>query len=161
MAKPMSLKTFLNVDYTQTGDEFQATNAKKRKRDIGAGTDAEYSSTNPPSKDEALNVQQRLALSRSLKKNKAKIALGRKRAERKVASMDKLKQRAQKQARNTFLQKITKDIPKDELSMSRRQSIEKRLDKMKPKIDKLAKKLLPKVRQSEIQKKRGGQSDDD
>jgi hypothetical protein len=157
----MSLKTFLNVDYTQTGDEFQATNAKKRKRDIGAGTDAEYSSTNPPSKDEALNVQQRLARGRSLKKNKAKIAMGRKRAARKVASMDKLKQRAQKQARNTLLKKITKDVPKDELSMSRRQSIEKRLDKMKPKIDKLAKKLLPKVRQAEIQKKRGGQSKDD
>ena len=40
MAKPMSLKTFINVDYTQTGDPQQAYNAKKRKRDIGAGTDA-------------------------------------------------------------------------------------------------------------------------
>ena len=160
MAKPMSLKTFLNVDYTQTGDEFQATNAKKRKRDIGAGTDAEYSSTNPPSKDEALNVQQRLARSRSLKKNQAKIAMGRKRAARKVADMDTLRKRATKQARNTFLKKITKDIPKDELSLARRQSIEKRLDKMKPKIDKLAKKLLPKVRKGELEKKRGKDSSD-
>jgi len=156
----MSLKTFLNVDYTQTGDEFQATNAKKRKRDIGAGTDAEYSSTNPPSKDEALNVQQRLARARSLKKNKAKIAMGRKRAARKVADMDTLKKRATKQARNTFLKKITKDVPKNELSLARRQSIEKRLDKMKPKIDKLAKKLLPKVRKGELERKRGKKSSD-
>ena len=160
MAKPMSLKTFLNVDYTQTGDEFQATNAKKRKRDIGAGTDAEYSSTNPPSKDEALNVQQRLKLARSLKKNKAKIAMGRKRAERKVASVDKLKKRAQKQARNTFLKKMTKGVDKGELSMARRQGLEKRLDKLKPKIDKLARKLLPKVRKAEIAKKRGSQQSD-
>jgi len=160
MAKPMSLKTFINVDYTQTGDEFQATNAKKRKRDIGAGTDAEYSSTNPPSKDEALNVQQRLKLARSLKKNKAKIAMGRKRAARKVASVDKLKTRAQKQARNTFLKKMTKGVDKGELSMARRQGLEKRLDKLKPKIDKLARKLLPKVRKAEIAKKRGSQQSD-
>ena len=161
MAKPMSLKTFLNVDYTQTGDEFQATNAKKRKRDIGAGTDAEYSSTNPPSKDEALTMQQRLKMARSFKKNKAKIAMGRKRAARKVASMEKLKLRAQKQARNTFLKKITKGIDKGELSMARRASIEKRLDKRKPKIHKLAKKLLPKDRKAELEKKRGGKKSDD
>lgn len=159
MAKPMSLKTFLNVDYTQTGDEFQATNAKKRKRDIGAGTDAEYASTNPP-RSEALTVQQRLKMARTFKKNKAKIAMGRKRAARKVASVDKLKTRAQKQARNTFLKKITKGMDKGELSLSRRASIEKRLDKMKPKIDKLAKKLLPKVRKSELEKKRGGKKSD-
>jgi len=160
MAKPMSLKTFINVDYTQTGDPQQAYNAKKRKRDIGAGTDAEYSSTNPPSKDEALNVQQRLKLARSLKKNKAKIAMGRKRAARKVASVDKLKTRAQKQARNTFLKKMTKGVDKGELSMARRQGLEKRLDKLKPKIDKLARKLLPKVRKAEIAKKRGSQQSD-
>jgi hypothetical protein len=160
MAKPMSLKTFLNVDYTQTGDEFQATNAKKRKRDIGAGTDAEYSSTNPPSKDEALTVQQRLKMARTFKKNKAKIAMGRKRAARKVASIDKLRVRAKKQARNTFLKKITKGIDKGELSLSRRASIEKRLDKMKPKIDKLAVKMLPKVRKAELEKKRGGKKSD-
>jgi hypothetical protein len=158
MAKPMSLKTFLNVDYTQTGDPQQAYNAKKRKRDVGAGTDAEYSSTNPP--NEALNVQQRMKLSRSLKKNKAKIAMGRKRAARKVANIDTLKKRAQKQARMQFLKKITKDVPKDELSLNRRQGIEKRLDKMKPKIDKLARKLLPQVRKGELEKKRGGQKSD-
>jgi len=161
MAKPMGLKTFLNVDYTQTGDEFQATNAKKRKRDIGAGTDAEYASTNPPNpKSEALTVQQRLAKSRQMKKMKSKIALGRKRAARKVASIDKLKTRAQKQARNTFLKKMTKGIDKGELSMARRQGLEKRLDKLKPKIDKLAKKILPKVRKAELAKKRGGQKSD-
>ena len=160
MAKPMSLKTFLNVDYTQTGDEFAANNAKKRKRDIGAGTDAEYSSTNPPTRDEALTLQQRMKLARSLKKNKAKIAMGRKRAARKVANMDTLKKRAAKQARMTFFKKITKGADKGDLSMGRRQSIEKRLDKMKPKIDKLAKKLLPKVRKGELERKRGGKKND-
>ena len=112
------------------------------------------------SPDEALNMQQRLKMARTFKKNKAKIALGRKRAERRVASPEKLKKRAMKQARMTILKKITKGIDKGELSMSRRQSIEKRLDKMKPKIDKLAKKILPKVRKGEMERKRGKKSSD-
>jgi len=112
------------------------------------------------SPDEALNMQQRLKMARTFKKNKAKIAMGRKRAERRVASPEKIKLRAKKQARMTFLKKITKGMDKGELSMSRRQSIEKRLDKMKPKIDKLAKKLLPKVRKAELTKKRGGKKSD-
>ena len=112
------------------------------------------------SPDEALNMQQRLKMARTFKKNKAKIAMGRKRAARKTANMDTLKKRAAKQARMTFLKKITKGMDKGELSMSRRQSIEKRLDKMKPKIQKLAKKLLPKVRKAELTKKRGGNKSD-
>tara|TARA_S200002703_G_scaffold103907_1_gene90140 strand:+ start:1734 stop:2216 length:483 start_codon:yes stop_codon:yes gene_type:complete len=158
MPRPLGFKDFLSVDYTQTGDGQLAKNAKRRK-DIGpAGSNAEYSSTNSPSKSEALTVQQRLAKSRQMKKLKSKIALGRKRAERKVASIDVLKKRAQKQARNFFAKKITKGQDKGELGMARRADIEKRLDKMKPKIDKLARKMLPKIRKAEIEKKKGGGS---
>lgn len=146
MPRPLGFKDFLSVDYTQTGDGQLAYNAKRRKKDDGEGP---Y---------EALTVQQRLAKSRQMKKLKSKIALGRKRAERKVASIDVLKKRAQKQARNFFAKKITKGQDKGELGMARRADIEKRLDKMKPKIDKLARKMLPKIRKAEIEKKKGGGS---
>ncbi len=109
---------------------------------------------------EALTMQQRLARARSLKKNKAKIAIGRKKAARKIADMETLKKRARKQARNLLLKKITKDIPKGELSFARRQSIEKQLDKKKAVVDKIAKKLLPKVRKAEIDKKKKARSGD-
>lgn len=147
MAKPMSLKTFLNVDYTQTGDEFQATNAKKRKRDSGEGT------------DEALSMQQRRKLAISLKKNKAKIARGRKIAARRVANMDTLRKRARRQARKQIVKKITKGIDKSELSVARRAEIEKRVDKMGSRIDRIAKKILPKVRKQELARKRGPKGD--
>ena len=146
MPKPLGFKDFLTVDYTETGDGQLAYNAKRRKRDDGEGP---Y---------EALTVQQRMAKSRQMKKMKAKIALGRKRAERKVASVDVLKKRAAKQARNFFAKKITKGQDKSELGLARRTDIEKRLDKMKPKIDKLARKMLPKIRKKEIEKKKGGGS---
>jgi hypothetical protein len=85
--------------------------------------------------NEALDMTQLLARGRMFKKNKAKIAMGRRRAERKIASMDTLKKRARKAARNVLLKKLTKDTPKGELSMSRRQDIEKRLEKKKGVID--------------------------
>ena len=112
------------------------------------------------SPDEALTLPQRMKLARSLKKNKAKIAMGRKRAARRVANIDTLKKRAAKQARMTIFKKITKGVDKGEMSMARRASIEKRLDKMKPKIQKLAKKILPKVRKGELERKRGKKSSD-
>jgi len=142
MAKPMSLRTFLNVDYTQTGDPQLAYNAKKRKRDSGEGT------------TEALTVQQRLARARSLRKNRAKIAIGRKRAARKFASMDVLKKRARKAARKAIYKKITKGIDKSDLSVARRAEIEKKLDKMGPRIDRIAKKMLPNVRKMEKERKK-------
>ena len=110
--------------------------------------------------DEALTMQQRMAKSRAFKKNKAKIAIGRKKAARKIASLDVLKKRARKAARDVILKKITKNIPKSELSMSRRQSIEKQLDKKKAVIDKLARKMIPQVRKKELERKKGKKSAD-
>ena len=86
-------------------------------------------------------------------KNKAKIALGRKRAARKVASMDVLKKRAVKAARKKVALKLTKGIPPSELSMARKIDIEKKLEKKKGKIQKIAKKLLPAIRKKELAKK--------
>lgn len=105
--------------------------------------------------NEALTMQQRMKLARSLKKNKAKIAMGRKKAARRVASMDVLKKRAMKAARTKIFKKLTKGVDKSELSMGRKASLEKRLSKIKPKIAKLAKKLLPQIRKQELERKRG------
>ena len=139
----MSFKHFVNADYTMSGDEQLAYNAQKRK-------DGTY--------DEALDMQQRRKLAQRMKRNKARIAMGRRRAERKVASMDKLKVRARKQARKMLAKKLTKGIDKSELSLARKKEIEKRLDKpqMQSKIARIARKSLPQVRKAELQRKRGG-----
>jgi len=144
MAKPLRFKDFTVANYTQSGDEEQDYEAQKRKRHIPTGNTGE-----------ALDFTARQKKSRQFKKYKAKIALGRKKAARRFASMTVLKRRAKKQARNIVFKKLTKDIPKNELSFARRQEIEKRLDKMSGRIEKLAKKLLPTVRKQEIERKRG------
>lgn len=104
---------------------------------------------------EALTVQQRLRRSRAMKKMKARIAMGRRRAARKMAPKDKLVKRSRRAARTAILKKLTKNVPKGELNYARRQEIEKRLDKMGPRIDRLAKKMFPSIRKKEVMRKKG------
>lgn len=105
---------------------------------------------------EALGLAARLKLKRAIRKNKSKIARGRARAEKRIASPEKLKQRAQKQARKEIEKRILKDKSKEDLSLQQRAELEKRINKKKSTINQLAKKLLPKVKAAEIAKKRGG-----
>lgn len=159
MAKPLSFKHFTTVDHRPGEDELTNYRAHKRRRGQGAGSDAEYASTNPPRKDtdEALDIRQRLAKSRMFRRYKSKIKLGRERAKRRMAKPDVLKRRADKQARMAILKKITKGVPKGELSFARRQEIEKRLDKpqMKKRIKMLAKRMYKDVRKKEVERKKG------
>ena len=99
--------------------------------------------------DEALNVHQRMKLKQSLRRNKAKIQLGRRRAARKMASAEVLKGRANKQAKNIIIKKILKNKQKGDLSYGGRVNLEKQVAKRKNAILRLAKKLLPKVRQKD------------
>lgn len=106
--------------------------------------------------DEALTVSQRLARKRQMMRTKAKIKLGRERAKRRFASKEKLEKRAIRQARMKIFKKLTKDIPKDELTYARRAEIEKRLEKpaLKQRIKMIARRMFPQVRKQEIERKR-------
>jgi len=135
----LGFKDMMVVDYRPGEPEEIKYRAKKRKiQDT----------------EEALTVPQRLAKSRQMKKYKSRLKLGRQRAARRIASKEKLEKRARKKAREAILKKLTKDIPKSDLTYARRAELEKRLDKMKSRIDRMAKKMLPKVRQAEISKRR-------
>jgi len=102
--------------------------------------------------EEVMDIQTRMKMKASMRKNKAKIALGRRRAARKVADTGRLKKRAQRQARNAVLDKILKGKDKSELSYGARASIEKRVNKRAAMITRMAKKLLPSVRQADRNK---------
>ena len=111
--------------------------------------------------DEALTVTQRLARKRQMRKLLPKIKIGRERAKRRIASKEKLETRARRQARMMLFKKFTKDIPKGDLTYARRQEIEKRLEKpaIKKRIEQIARKMLPKVRRAELEKKRASRND--
>lgn len=104
--------------------------------------------------DEAMSMATRMKMKAAFRKNKAKIALGRKKAAKKLASPEQLKARSVKQARNLIIKKILKDKGKADLSFAARSDLEKKVAKKKGKIMKLAKKLLPQVKKADKAKLR-------
>jgi len=99
--------------------------------------------------NEAMTTSQRMKAKATFRKNKGKIALGRKKAAKKLASPEKLKARATKQARNILIKKIPKDKNKADLGFAARGELEKKLDKKKAAIQRIAKKLLPAVKKAD------------
>ena len=141
----LNFKDFYTAEYKPGEDDLTNYRTYRRHR---LGEDVEV--------DEALSVSQRLDRKRQMRKNKAKIELGRERAARRTAAPKVIEKRAIKQARAAVFKKITKDIPKGELTYQRRQEIEKRLEKpaFKQRIKMIARKLIPQVRKQEIERKR-------
>ena len=99
--------------------------------------------------NEALTMSQRQKRKASFRKNKAKIMMARKKAAKKMASPEKLKSRAEKQARNLIIKKILKNKSKDQLSFAARGELEKKVAKKSAAIKKIAKKLLPMVKKAD------------
>lgn len=174
MANPLSFKDFLAVDYTPGMPDQISYNSIKRKRGrIGEDSTDEdcwsgYKRVGMKKKgdkmvpncvpedqqttQEKLSLASRRALARAMVKNKAKIKMGRRRAMQKTATQEVLMKRARKAARNTLFQKFAKK-DRSEMTPSRRASIEDRIDKMKGKVDKLARKLIPQIRKRERDRK--------
>ena len=102
--------------------------------------------------NESLTMAQRQKRKASFRKNKAKIMMARKKAAKKMATPEKLKSRAEKQARNLIIKKILKNKSKDDLSFAARGELEKKVAKKSAAIKKIAKKLLPLVKKADIAK---------
>lgn len=146
----------MGIEYRPGEDELTNYRAIRRKRGnystgeggpIGEQTEV----------DEALSQATRLKKARDLRRNKAKLKMGRMRAARRFASQEVLKKRARRSARNAIYKKLIKGVPRDELTPARKKEIEKRLEKpvFKTKIDRLSRKSLKDVRKKEQQRQRG------
>ena len=157
----LSFKDMMVVEYRPGEDELINYRAKRRKNGDMSEHHKKDADGNPIPHDddeiaEALTLQQRMKRSRMMKRMKSRSKVGRDRARRKMADKKKLERRAMRQARNQIVRKLTKDIPKSELSFARKQEIEKRLDKpqFKARIKRMARKMFPKIRQAEVKRKK-------
>lgn len=103
-----------------------------------------------------LTPAQRRLRALQMKRLAPKLHLGQERAKARFADPERLKRRALKAARTMIFRKLTKGIPKDELTYQRRQEIEKRLatPAMKARIERIAIKMLPKEREAEVARHR-------
>ena len=140
----------------KTGKGYKANKEADHLRMKKMGYTHDDPGTNENTVDEALDMKQRLARGRSARKNKSKLAMGRKKAGRRIASMKVLKKRARRAARKTLTKRLTKGVAKSDLSVSRKREIEKRLDKpaFKIKANRLVKRTIKDIRKKEIARKR-------
>lgn len=104
--------------------------------------------------EEALDRQQRRQRAITMRRYKSKIAAGRRKAARRPASMDKLKKRARKRAIETVRKKVAQKQGQNyaTLDASQKALIDKKVEKRKALVDRLAKKFIPQVRQAERQR---------
>jgi len=101
----------------------------------------------------------RMKMKAAMRKNKAKIAIGRRKAAKKLKSPDKLKTTAKRQARELVIKKLLKDKKKADLSYAARQELEKKVAKKQGAVLRIAKKLLPKVKiadRERVKRAKGG-----
>ena len=137
-----SFKDFLTVDLKPGEDELTKYQAQKRKR----GAHDTSGTVSEQDIDEVLSVQARIKKKAQLRKNKAKVKLGQRKARKKMANMDRLKTRARRQARMNILKKLLQGKSKSSLSYAARASYEKRVNRRAAAIKRMSKKLLPSKR---------------
>ena len=99
--------------------------------------------------DEIMTKMARMKRARMMKVKGKQIARKRKIAMKRKANPEKLKKRAMKKARDIVTKKLLKDKDKSDLSISGKENLEKKLNKKKGIIAKIAKRILPNVRKAE------------
>ena len=124
-------------------DEYLKYRAMKRRKHMYEETAVEEEST-----DEALSMAARRKRSRDMRKNKNKLRIARDRMKKRVASPERIKKRAKKQAIDKIYKKLTKGMSRKDLTPGKKAELEKRIAKMKPRVNRIAKKLLPSVRRA-------------
>lgn len=97
--------------------------------------------------EEEFTVAQRQRKAIVMRRNKAKLSVGRRRASSRIADRERLLKRAKRRARKMIAKKLTRG--QDNLSAARKSQIEKRLSKMSSKVERIQKRILPTVRKDD------------
>ena len=159
MAKPLSFKDMINVEPRPGEDELINYRVQKRKRTYSGNEDVkpvDEKSPPKPKKPKLSDQMRKVKAALAFRKNKAKIARGRKIALNRTASQDKLKRRAKVSKRNEFFKKFSKGRPRSEVPFADRRRIEKKLNSpaIKARIEREAKKEVKVKRKEDMERKR-------
>jgi len=104
---------------------------------------------------EVLNRMQRRKRGLAMRKARFKIKRGKEKAAKRTASQEVLKGRARKAAINIFKKKFSKSRRYADLSAGEKEVIDKRISKLnKKRIEQIARKLLPVVKQKERERRK-------
>tara|TARA_R110000764_G_scaffold133971_2_gene222066 strand:- start:2867 stop:3784 length:918 start_codon:yes stop_codon:yes gene_type:complete len=106
-----------------------------------------------PKLDEVMSMQTRLKMKKAFRKNKHKIAIGRKRAAKKVnLNPEKIQKRANKAARSALEKKFLKGTNKNDLGHAGKAALEKKINSKASVIKRIAIKMKKIIRKKEATK---------
>ncbi len=100
-----------------------------------------------------LNFTQRRARAMQLRKNKNKVKMGARRQKNKVADRSRLVNRSKRDVRSSLFRKLSRGKSKGEVPLGQRVAIDRRLARMGKRIERIAMRMLPKVRKMDIDRK--------
>jgi len=104
---------------------------------------------------EVLSFQGRRKKSIALRRRKQQIQRQRKIALRRPATLDRLKRRGRRTARDILTKRYYGGKTKKDMSISQKARVEKRLDRAKNVTGFISKRLLPSKRKLDVQRRRG------
>ena len=145
MADPLSFKEFTEAcwkGYTQKGMK------PKNGRMVPNCVPEEDQQQN-----EVLSMQGRRALSRAMKRRKNQLALARRRNRQRSAQNPRLQNRAKRQARNQLFKRLSGGKKRSQLSPTRRAGLEKKVQTFAGRMQAIARKILPDVRNMDRKRK--------
>ena len=138
-----SFKELMVLPVEPGEDEYLKYRYMKRRKHMYEEAAVEEETT-----DEALSMAARRKRSRDMRKNKNKLRIARNRMKNRVANPERIRKRAKKQAIDKIYKKLTKGMSRKDLTPAKKAELEKRITKMKPRVNRIAKKLLPSVRRA-------------
>lgn len=103
--------------------------------------------------DEVLSLSQRRKRGMQLRRMKTRIQRARMIAMRRFADKKRLQKRARRAARNALRKRFSSSTNYSQMGVGQKIAVDKRLDKMKPVVGKIATRLMPAVRRKEILRK--------
>lgn len=99
-----------------------------------------------------LTPMQRRKRAMVMRRYRSKIKMAKKRMEKRKASPEKIKSRAKRQAISAMKKKLSGGKSYADMSASEKMMIDKRVAQRKNAIERIAKRLIPKVRQQDMEK---------
>ena len=102
--------------------------------------------------EKPLTPMQRIQRAKTMKRLAPKLAMKRKMAAKKKASPEKIKSRAQKQARDIIRDKLTGGKNYHAMSYSQKVAVDQKLQAKAAVVKKLSKKLIPQVKKAEAER---------
>lgn len=103
--------------------------------------------------DEVLSLSQRRKRGMQLRRMKTRIQRARMIAMRRFADKKRLQKRARRAARNALRKRFSSSTNYSQMGVGQKIAVDKRLDKMKPVVGKIATRLMPAVRRKEVLRK--------